>query len=744
MRKLLLLAILLLPPVVPCIAGDTETISNGIISLSFSKADGTLTSFKNLNTGREMIDETVQAERIWGLFSGNGAETVAGQLNVEVKRLGSDRLQIAWRGKNGFEVAATVELDAAKPLSYWQAGIKGIADTDASDFYFPVINRLKDQGDEQLAMSTWLGSLDTDPRGGISSANPVKNYYWDCPGLLAMQMLALYSRDRSSMLYLSTQDTASYTKAYRLELSEGHTRFAVQNRLAYKSGSNTFDVPYRAVVGLTTGDWLTAAQMYREWATEQHWCRESRFKSGKMPAWAKHTALWVWNRGRSENVLAEAVAMKRRLGLPVSVLWHWWHGCPYDVGFPEYLPPREGRKSFTNAVARAKRKGVNAIVYMNSYQWGSSTESFATENAARYAARRIDGTDYSHVFNIFTGKGLTPMCLATQFWQNKYAGLADTVVNRYGVSGVYMDQACSNLPCYAANHGHTLGGGSYWVDGFGSITGKIRSATGGRHAALGGEGSGEDWMPHLDLFLTLEASRERYAGSGSIETIPLYQAVYHDYAVTFGSYSSLAYPPYDDLWPPEFRPANREQPLPDKFNLQFRMEQARAFAWGMQPTIANWHESLAASKGAETDFLVRLARVRQKALKYLLYGVMVRPPEIRVPKAEIPISQISIYAGRAAGTVKESSKPVALVYYGAWRSPRGEGIAVAMANISDSAVPLEFTFRAPCYGMPTQCKAVMISEMGRKPIARADSRGHLPISITMPPRGVAVIEFTPR
>ena len=36
----------------------------------------------------------------------------------------------------------------------------------------------------------------------------------------------------------------------------------------------------------------------------------------------------------------------KKLGLPVSVFWHWWHGCAYDTGFPEYLPPREGAEAF--------------------------------------------------------------------------------------------------------------------------------------------------------------------------------------------------------------------------------------------------------------------------------------------------------------------------------------------------------------------------------------------------------------
>ena len=46
--------------------------------------------------------------------------------------------------------------------------------------------------------------------------------------------------------------------------------------------------------------------------------------------------------------------------------------------------------------------------------------------------------------------------------------------------------------------------------------------------ALAGEGSGEAWLPHLDLMLSLQVSRERYAAPGEgWEAIPLFGAVYH-------------------------------------------------------------------------------------------------------------------------------------------------------------------------------------------------------------------------
>lgn len=107
------------------------------------------------------------------------------------------------------------------------------------------------------------------------------------------------------------------------------------------------------------------------------------------------------------------------------------------------------------------------------------------------------------------------------------------------------------------NHGHPVGGGNYWLEGFGKPGNQIRSKLSNiNEPVLGGEGCGESWMPYIDLFFTLQVSRERYAGVNEWETIPFYQAVYHQYSITYGNYSSLLVPPYDEMWPKKFAPEN--------------------------------------------------------------------------------------------------------------------------------------------------------------------------------------------
>src|SRR5690606_13090180 len=128
---------------------------------------------------------------------------------------------------------------------------------------------------------------------------------------------------------------------------------------------------------------------------------------------------------------------------------------------------------------------------------------------------------------------------------------------------------------------------------------------------------------------------ERYAGVQGWESIPLFQAVYHQYAISYGNYSSLLNPPYDEMWPDEHRPVEALQPLDTAFNKQFLMEQARSFVWGMQPMISNYKPSLALERKEEINYLLTLAKIRNESLKFLLYGRYTRSPDIVVPQEEL-------------------------------------------------------------------------------------------------------------
>jgi hypothetical protein len=412
-----------------------------------------------------------------------------------------------------------------------------------------------------------------------------------------------------------------------------------------------------------------------------------------MNKWLPETDLWMWNRGHSDNVLTEAVDLKEFLGdYNVSVLWHWWHNGPYDDAFPEYLPPREGRESFVKAVAKSRAKGINMTPYMNSYQWGGATKSYREKGVEKYVARKSDGSTLAHTYNKFTGNPLVPVCLSQEFWRETYSGLCDTLINSYGCSGVYMDQTCNNYVCYNPNHGHTVGGGNYWVKSHLKMIERIREKTAENNPILTGEGSGEDWIAHLDGFLTLEGSRERMRGAKASEIVPLFNAVYHGYAICFGNLSGLTYPPYDDCWPKEYRSPDTETLLPEKYNLQMRMEQARTFVWGSQPMISNYHPFVRKGRPVEMRYLAELVAKRKQYKDYLQYGTMMRPPKMENDYAkEIDMVQMTIYSYKDEGTnIFPFKKVVPMLYSGAWCNNEGN-ILLAFTNIEEDEKELSFT-----------------------------------------------------
>src|SRR5438093_12380784 len=214
---------------------------------------------------------------------------------------------------------------------------------------------------------------------------------------------------------------------------------------------------------------------------------------------------------------------------------------PLRHELPDYLPPREGVDSFRAALATAHAAGSHAMVYMNQRLWCTGTPSWTAEGAASWAVKERDGRVREEVYNVFDPQPCATMDVTTSFWRAKYAGIADTVLDGYGVDGIYMDQAVQSLVCWDPTHGHPVGGGNYWMGGFRALATQIRAAVQpGRPVLLAGEGAGEPWLPELDLMLTLQVSQERYTDPGSgWEPIPFFQAVYHAYGVTYGNYSSL-------------------------------------------------------------------------------------------------------------------------------------------------------------------------------------------------------------
>lgn len=739
---LLLLLWLGVPATLPA---DTLTVRNGALALGFDARSGALVQLIHGANGRNLVRG---GSVLWQLELFEVPGKLIGMTDARRfthRMLTAPRgIELTWSDLGvpeapALRVVATVTLQGDSAVSDWRIALEQLGELRVEQVRYPRIEHLARMPGEELVMPRWMGTLARDPQSVLRAPDgQPRRLQFDYPGALSLQMIALYQPNGAGF-YAASDDTLAFRKSFAVWADNDSTRsYELIHPLPDPQQVKTRWTPgYAAVIGTFAGDWLTAAERYRAWGSRQVWARESRLRRGLVPRWLLDTGMWVWNRGRSGAVLPHARSLQDALGLPVSVFWHWWHHGPYDTSFPDYLPPREGEAAFTRAVAEADQAGLHAMVYMNQRLWCVDQPSWGPQAEAA-AVKERDGKVRTEVYNIFDPKPCATMDVTTQYWRDKYAGIADTVIDEYGLHGIYMDQAVLSLMCWDPRHDHPLGGGNYWVEGFRKLETQIRSQT-GKQVLLTGEGAGEAWLPALDLMLTLQISQERYTPPNSgWEPIPLFQSVYHAFGVTYGSYSSLVLPPYDELWPAATAPPDSLALFDVRFRQQFFLEQARAFVWGLQPTIANFRTAHLTERPREVAYMTQLARLRAQKPEYLLYGTFLRPPGLQVPNVTIDLSRVSIYAARRGGpTVSQADYPAALV--GAWRSPKGD-VAVAAASIIDQPVSARLTLDLKGYGLTGSGVIRRVDAQGIREIGRWSAATNT-LTVELAAGGAAIIEF---
>jgi hypothetical protein len=140
----------------------------------------------------------------------------------------------------------------------------------------------------------------------------------------------------------------------------------------------------------------------------------------------------------------------------------------------------------------------------------------------------------------------------------------------------------------------------------------------------------------------------------------------------------------------------------------------------------------------EIAYAMRLARIRGRALKYLLHGTLLRPPKLQTPEVETDFSRLSIYAGRGGG-ITLFRKACPSVIGAAWRAPDGN-IGVALAGIADRELSFPLALDRAEYGLPTRGSVYRIDESDRRLLGPLDA-AEPSLEVCLPVHGARLIEF---
>lgn len=531
-------------------------------------------------------------------------------------------------------------------------------------------------------------------------------------GWTAMQFLASYDGDDERGLYVGIHDPLASTKDIALHGLPGDdaVSMAFEHPAAQMGvGGNGFELPGVAVWQIFEGDWFDAAMIYRDWVRrEARWYPKSSPEGrADTPMWMRELSAWAMTGGKPAECVAQVKDFAAFLGLPVGFHWYNWHGIPFDNDYPHYFPAKDG---FSNAVRELEAAGVHVMPYINGRLWDTrdrGVDDFEFSKIARAAASKDEtGKPYEESYSSKESDGspvrLAAMCPQTALWRKTVNGTVLRLFDECGVGGVYIDQVAAAKPtlCSDRSHGHPLGGGHWWMEGYWQMLEALRTAK-PADRILTTECNAEPYAHVFDGYLTWHW---QYDGQ-----VPVFPAIYGGAIQMFGR-------------------AYRGGPTKD---LALRMKAGQQLVFGEQ---IGWLSPSVIKEQENARFLRSVVRLRHGLRKYFYAGEMARPPVI---EGEMPRV--------TADWQWHGTWPVTTdaIMAGAWWLPLEEKLVIIFVNVKDEPLVRIVNFDAGRHGMRQLPMALteIANDDRAAPIAvNASFRRE----IALPPRGAKAWEFTPR
>ncbi|MCQ2395737.1 MAG: DUF6259 domain-containing protein, partial [Kiritimatiellae bacterium] len=376
----------------------------------------------------------------------------------------------------------------------------------------------------------------------------------------------------------------------------------------------------------------------------------------------------------------------------IGLHWHQWHTPPHCTDYPEYFPPRPG---VVEQVQEVKLLDVEGNLYLDSQLWSVGVGDW--ERAKAFTAKAFNAYGF-HTEIYGNGQVQAVMCPATEFWQKKVQEFSLRCITELKSDSLYEDQtgAAPGRTCYNEAHGHPVGGGNWWYEGYKKMLKPIRDEL----VKIGGvfttEGTGEAYMAIYDGFLTVTDLTD--------EDVPFYNAVYSGYTYYYGS-------------------PQKDSDADDSF----WAVQANEFLWGQ---ALGWYDREIPT-GDKLDMVCRLCKARMQFKDYFAYGQLL--DEFR------PLSKVDelVFDYIFREKIGEREIPVKHMHkkglIGAvWKNGRTGKRGVCIVNVAGKPQRTLFDF-------PTGVKHMKVVKIeGESAPLYAEKKGRC--AIQLPPRTICFLE----
>ena len=571
-----------------------------------------------------------------------------------------------------------VTISTENNQSTWDMSVDGLGEHyTLMEVEFPKLN-IKSSGEDNFFLPYQFGRVIYNPAAGIDFHG---NGLYPRGFGATMQYLAYYNTNYG--LYFGFHDPKAALKEFKVNNENGGVSLECRIPIPDKTrADNNWEMPGEFVLNTYRGDWYDAARIYKNWVyknaeykpvdTPNRIARQA--KAGAIAVWAKDD-IYQKNIASVEQYVRD---FKAFMDVPVGVEWIGWYDKPHDTDFPEIFPEAEGLGGVISRLQNTYGSDLFISAYMNGRLYDSNLASYGNEGW-KGAAKDSAGRPYRYN----STSSLRIMCPTQERWQNIMVDSAKQIVSRLGMNAVYIDQVTAAAPkeCMDRTHHHTLGGGSYWRDGYKNMFKKIHETIPSGKFIMS-EGANDFLVDEVDAFLA-----EVFVVEGQV---PAFQAVYGGKVQFVGpSVGASAYA------------ANEE---PDSQLFYGRL--AQSFGFGVIPgrfymTIV-MHPNARKQRAAE--YLRRLARMRFKLKDFLSFGEMKKPLAL---KGDIPNISFS-GTSEAKGTVT-----IPAIQTSTWSD--GESIVVTVINAkvpdgNSRPIVFSFDFDATTYGMSGAIQIKEITE----------------------------------
>jgi hypothetical protein len=551
-------------------AGQEVSLDSSLLRMRLNAGSGLIGSLVDRKTGREWLDSKsgtplyrikLVGQQSW-IASYSAASTECRQEAGSVTLISQHADPVA------LTVTCRFRLDAAGGQILGRIGLRFAEPQQIEEVRFPVIKLplpFSGTGEQDRVLSPYCdGTLLSDPSRNSGSRR------YNYPGAASLQMTAAF--DPAAGLYLASHDSQGYTKTFcsgsskkLLELGIGH--------LPARTAAQEWELPYEVSLcglkpteGLDQITWESGADVYRQWAVQQPWCRQTmaqRVASGDIPKWIVDPQLiFTFSlRGKMPDgsigqrlplVVEQTRKWSKLVEAPVTTLIMSWEKLD-SWTTPDYFPPCGGAEMFADVTRTLHGDRHRAMVFLSGLHWtlhkdmaGPGRPHVLVDQQAEFDRRgRASAISDAQGRALVSGdptKGVgqhATICASTPLAREILFG-SSMQCQKLGIDCVQVDQIVGGgmKPCYHPNHPHPPGGGNWCSQALYRLFEEIRreGKANDPDFAFAIEEPGEFYLPVLDTYHARDLHQGRWPRSGSgVLGVPLFTHVYHDFLAGYGS-----------------------------------------------------------------------------------------------------------------------------------------------------------------------------------------------------------------